>query len=120
MKRIIAMILGFMMVVSFSGTSQAFMRRDMSLVKGKVLSHDKKASRLTVQGERGEGKMVFDLKGAEIDTAIEKGNRVVVIYKNAGTPVKIKVKAGTKDAPPKFEDIMVYQVTIVKPVPPGR
>ncbi|MBF0122983.1 MAG: hypothetical protein HQL21_06215 [Candidatus Omnitrophica bacterium] len=97
MKKTIVVILGFMMVISFLGTSQAFMRKDMSLVKGKVVAYDKKKATITVDGERGEGKIVFDLKGAEIATSIEKGARVVIIYKNEGN-----------------------KVTTVRPVPPGR
>ena len=120
MRKIIAVILGFMMVISFSGTSQAIMRKDMSLVKGKVVAHDVKKATLTVVGERGEGKLVFDLKGAEIATSIDKGARVVVFYKNAGTKVKVNVNAATKGAAPRFEEMTIYQVTIVKPVPPGR
>lgn len=97
MRRITVFVLGVVLSASFSVSAQAFMRKDMSLVKGKVVQHDVKKAVLTVAGERGEGNVVFDISAAEITTSLAQGERVVVIYKIDGN-----------------------KVTIVKPVPPGR
>ena len=97
MKKLTVFVISLVLAFAFSTTGFALMRKDIGLVKGKVVASDIKKKTLTVDGERGEGKVNFDVSEARITTPTKLGNRVVVIYnKDTG------------------------KATWVKEVPPGR
>lgn len=80
MKKVFAGVLALMVALALSSSVNAFMRRDMGLVKGRVIMNDPTRKMITVDGERGEGKVDFDISAAEITTNTSVGERVVVIY----------------------------------------
>mgnify|MGYP007068311055 CR=1 FL=1 len=97
MKKVVAVVMGLALVVAFASSGHAYMRRDMGLVKGKVVTNDASHKALVVDGERGEGQVRFDISEAQVTTSTRVGDRVVVIYKRD-----------------------TGKATWVKEVPPGR
>ena len=81
-------LIRFMVVVLVCGSvfpaHAALMRRDMSLVRGKVVAYDPRTRLLTVDGNRGEGKVSFDLSSAQVTAPTNPGEEVVVIFKIEG------------------------------------
>ena len=84
MKKTLALVLGLILMASFALPAQAFMRKDMDLVKGKVVAYNAAKKMLTVLSDAGDGKIVCDISSAQISTSTAVGSQVVVVYKKAG------------------------------------
>ncbi|MEI6437913.1 MAG: hypothetical protein WCO69_04075 [Candidatus Omnitrophota bacterium] len=90
------LVVVLLLLLSVACPAQAsLMRADMSLVRGKVISYNPKTRALVVDGNRGEGKVSFDLSAAQVTVATNPGEEVVVIYKVDGK------KATLVKPPPK-------------------
>ncbi len=85
------MFAAVLMLFMVSPAHASLMRKDMGLVRGKVVDYNPKTRMLMVDGNRGEGKVSFDLSSAQVTVATNPGEEVVVIFKvdgNRATMVK--------------------------------
>lgn len=86
----------FVLMFCFTAPVYAsLMRKDMNLVRGKVISYDPVTRVLIVDGNRGEGEVAFDLSSAQVTVPTTAGEEVVVIFKLDGK------KATIVKSPPK-------------------
>ncbi len=95
MKKIFSMVVVAALMLLAAPSAHALMRKDMGLVRGKVIEYDHKTRTLVIDGNRGEGQVKFDLSAAQVTAPTNPGEEVVVIYKLQGN------KATVVKYPPK-------------------
>ncbi|MBF0386602.1 MAG: hypothetical protein HQL20_01950 [Candidatus Omnitrophica bacterium] len=89
MNIVLRLVLVSALVFCVASPAGALMRKDMGLVRGKVVDYDPRTRVLIVDGNRGEGKVQFDLSSAQVTVPTNPGEEVVVIYKLEGNKATV-------------------------------